>query len=115
MHARHDALRQQALIESSVAIHRDHTVQEQLIASVDSEYGTVLDTAQNLVNGATRSIDIVHTRRVSSPDRIASACSYRSAALKPSSATSAARRSSATISVTGRPRWESASSTNVVW
>ncbi|MEI5034555.1 hypothetical protein RB201_23040 [Streptomyces sp. S1A(2023)] len=61
----------QALIESSVAIHRDHTVQEQLIASVDGEYGTVLDTAQNLINGATRSIDIVHARPPTASDQAA--------------------------------------------
>ncbi|WDG27650.1 LuxR family transcriptional regulator [Streptomyces sp. CA-278952] len=61
----------QALIESSVAIHRDHTVQEQLIASVDGEYGTVLDTAQNLINGATRTIDIVHARPPSASDQAA--------------------------------------------
>lgn len=61
----------QALIESSVAIHRDRSVQEQLITAVDSSYGAVLDTARNLINGAARSIEIVHARRPSVSDQSA--------------------------------------------
>lgn len=64
-------LQVQALIESSVAIHRDRSVQEQLIRTVDSSYGTVLDSAQELINGATRSIEIVHARRPSVSDQTA--------------------------------------------
>ncbi|WP_077801270.1 response regulator transcription factor [Streptomyces sp. JHA26] len=64
-------LQVQALIESSVAIHRDRSVQQQLITPVDGGYGTVLDTAQELIAGATRSIEIVHARRPSVSDRIA--------------------------------------------
>ncbi|WP_412076451.1 LuxR family transcriptional regulator [Streptomyces xanthophaeus] len=64
-------LKVQALIESSVAIHRDRSVQEQLITAVDNSYGAVLDTARNLINGATRTIEIVHARRPSISDQSA--------------------------------------------
>ncbi len=52
-------------------MHRAHTAQEQLITSVAGEYGAVLETAQKLINGATRSIDIVHARRPSAADQAA--------------------------------------------
>ncbi|WP_404955537.1 LuxR family transcriptional regulator [Streptomyces sp. 147326] len=61
----------QSLIESSVAIHRDRSVQERLITTVDINYSTVLDTARELINGATRSIEIVHARRPSVSDQAA--------------------------------------------
>ncbi|MFG2718591.1 TrmB family transcriptional regulator sugar-binding domain-containing protein [Streptomyces sp. NPDC048416] len=61
----------QALIESSVAIHRDRSVQEQLITTVAGDYGAALDTARALIAGATRSIEIVHARRPSTSDRAA--------------------------------------------
>ncbi|MBL1081172.1 LuxR family transcriptional regulator [Streptomyces actinomycinicus] len=60
-----------ALIESSVAIHRDRSAQEQLITAVENDYAAVLDTARTLIRGATRSIDIVHARPPSASDRAA--------------------------------------------
>ncbi|MEU3373735.1 LuxR family transcriptional regulator [Streptomyces sp. NPDC006660] len=60
-----------ALIESSVAIHRDRSAQEQLITTVENDCAVVLDTARTLVKGASRSIEIVHARRPSVSDRAA--------------------------------------------
>ncbi|MET9610121.1 LuxR family transcriptional regulator [Streptomyces sp. NPDC006512] len=51
-----------ALIESTVAIHRDRSIREQQIAEVDGGYAPVLDTAANLIRGAVRTIDIVDAR-----------------------------------------------------
>lgn len=72
-HRREDELEQallevRALIESSVAIHRDRSAQEQLITSVENDYAAVLDTARALIEGASRSIEIVHARRPSASD-----------------------------------------------
>ncbi|MFJ3834118.1 TrmB family transcriptional regulator sugar-binding domain-containing protein [Streptomyces sp. NPDC090054] len=50
------------LLESTVAIHRDRSLQEQLIEVVENDYEVVLDTAQRLIESATESIDIVHAR-----------------------------------------------------
>nr|BCN28619.1 LuxR family transcriptional regulator [Streptomyces sp. SANK 60404] len=58
----HSLLKVRALIESTVALHRDRSVQEQLITTIDGSYDAVLDTARRLIAGAARSIDIVHAR-----------------------------------------------------
>lgn len=68
----HALLEVRALIESTVAIHRDRSVREQQIATVEGGYGAVLEAAQELIGGAVRSIDIVHARMPASseqPDR----------------------------------------------
>ncbi|MFB7503158.1 LuxR family transcriptional regulator [Streptomyces broussonetiae] len=75
-HRREDELEQallevRALIESSVAIHRDRSAQEQLITTVENDYAAVLDTAGTLIKGASRSIEIVHARQPSAADRAA--------------------------------------------
>ncbi|AZM56531.1 LuxR family transcriptional regulator [Streptomyces sp. WAC 01529] len=65
-----DALLQvRALIESTVALHRDRSLQESLITGLDSGYEAVLDQAQQLIASATQSIDIVHARRLASEER----------------------------------------------
>ncbi|MBW5483251.1 LuxR family transcriptional regulator [Streptomyces bambusae] len=66
-HATEDELEQallevRALIESTVAIHRDRSVREQQIATVDGGYAPVLHTAANLIRSAVRTIDIVDAR-----------------------------------------------------
>ncbi|MCX5203718.1 LuxR family transcriptional regulator [Streptomyces sp. NBC_00237] len=58
-----------ALIESTVAIHRDQSVREQQIATVDGDYSAVLDCALELIDGATRTIDIVHARMQASDEQ----------------------------------------------
>ncbi len=52
----------QALIELSIALHRDRSVKEQLITRLDGTCTDVLDTARALIEGATDSIDMVHAR-----------------------------------------------------
>ncbi|MEU9987484.1 TrmB family transcriptional regulator sugar-binding domain-containing protein [Streptomyces sp. NPDC048045] len=61
-------LQVQTLIESTVAIHRDRSVQEQRITVIDGGYRTVLRQARELIHGATRSIDIVHARMPDAQD-----------------------------------------------
>lgn len=56
------------LLESTVAIHRDRSLQEQLIRVVDNDYEVVLDTAHRLIESATESIDIVHARLLGSDE-----------------------------------------------
>nr|WP_203687691.1 LuxR family transcriptional regulator [Streptomyces sp. SID14515] len=58
-----------ALIESTVALHRDRNVQESLISSPGNDYDAVLDQGQRLIRAATRSIDIVHARQLASDER----------------------------------------------
>ncbi|GAA2711358.1 MULTISPECIES: LuxR family transcriptional regulator [Streptomyces] len=65
----HALLQVQALIESTVAIHRDRSFQEQLITVVDNDYGVVLDTAEALIRGARESIDIVHARHLAAEEQ----------------------------------------------
>ncbi|MFC5216347.1 helix-turn-helix transcriptional regulator [Streptomyces coerulescens] len=55
-------LKVRTLIESTVALHRDRSVEEQLITEVEGGYDVVLDTARRLIREATRTIDIVHAR-----------------------------------------------------
>lgn len=55
-------LQVQNLIESTVAIHRDRSLQEQQITVVDGGYEVVLGLAGDLISGASRTIDIVHAR-----------------------------------------------------
>ncbi|MEV8597539.1 LuxR family transcriptional regulator [Streptomyces sp. NPDC052012] len=55
-------LQVQTLIESTVAIHRDRSLQEQRITVVEGGYAVVLQQARDLISGATRTIDIVHAR-----------------------------------------------------
>ncbi|WP_406200609.1 LuxR family transcriptional regulator [Kitasatospora sp. NBC_01560] len=65
-----------ALIESTVAIHRDHSTRAQQISTVDGGYGPVLHTAATMIRNAVRSIDIVHARMPGAgelPDRGADA------------------------------------------
>lgn len=50
------------LIESTVALNRDRSVQEQLITEIEGGYDEVLATARRLICQATRTIDIVHAR-----------------------------------------------------
>lgn len=57
-------LKVHTLIESTVELHRDRSVQEQLITPVDGGYEGVLATARDLIGRATASIDIVHARMV---------------------------------------------------
>ncbi|MFE9701895.1 TrmB family transcriptional regulator sugar-binding domain-containing protein [Streptomyces sp. NPDC005930] len=52
-----------ALIETTVALHRSRSRQERLITILPQEYDVVLDTAQELITGARRSIDLVHARQ----------------------------------------------------
>ncbi|MFJ8589320.1 LuxR family transcriptional regulator [Streptomyces sp. NPDC093595] len=66
-HATKDELEQAlldvlALMESTVAIHRDRSIREQQIATVDGGYAPVLEHAANLIRGAVRTIDIVDAR-----------------------------------------------------
>jgi ATP/maltotriose-dependent transcriptional regulator MalT len=58
----HALLRVQTLIESTVAIHRDRSVQEQQITVVEGGYREVLRLAGELIASAARTIDIVHAR-----------------------------------------------------
>ncbi|MFJ3337927.1 LuxR family transcriptional regulator [Streptomyces sp. NPDC086766] len=65
-------LQVQNLIESTVAIHRDRSLQEQQITVVDGGYREVLALAEEFITGARRTIDIVHARMPGSeeePDR----------------------------------------------
>ncbi|MEY9994429.1 DNA-binding CsgD family transcriptional regulator [Streptomyces sp. V4I8] len=55
-------LKVRTLIESTVALHRDRSVEEQLITEIEGGYGVVLDTARRLIGQASRTIDIVHAR-----------------------------------------------------
>lgn len=50
----------QALIELSIALHRDRSVKEQLITRLDITAGEVPDTARELIAGAEHGIDMVH-------------------------------------------------------
>ncbi len=59
----HALLQVRALIESTVALHRDRNLQESLITGLENDYDIVLNTAQQLILDATRSIDLVHARR----------------------------------------------------
>ncbi|MFE2560896.1 LuxR family transcriptional regulator [Streptomyces sp. NPDC059352] len=52
----------QALIELSIALHRDRNVKERLITRLDGTCADVLDTVCELIDGATHSIDMVHAR-----------------------------------------------------
>ncbi|MFE0106731.1 LuxR family transcriptional regulator [Streptomyces sp. NPDC059009] len=65
----HALLEVRALIESTVAIHRDRNIREQRITAVDG-YSAVLREAGNLIKGAQRSIDIVHARPLVAGDRL---------------------------------------------
>jgi hypothetical protein len=58
----HALLEVQALIESTMAIHRGRSVRKQQIVTVEGGYGAVLDVAEELIASADRSIDIVHAR-----------------------------------------------------
>ncbi|MFD9375465.1 LuxR family transcriptional regulator [Streptomyces sp. NPDC059999] len=58
----HALLEVRALIESTVAIHRDRSTRAQQIATVDGGYGPVLHAAATLIRGAVQTIDIVHAR-----------------------------------------------------
>lgn len=51
-----------ALIESTMAIHRDRSARSQQIATVDGGYLPVLRAAGTLIRGAVRTIDIVDAR-----------------------------------------------------
>ncbi|WP_328930673.1 LuxR family transcriptional regulator (plasmid) [Streptomyces sp. NBC_00190] len=51
-----------ALIESTVAIHRDRSLRAQQITTVDGGYGPVLRAAGDIIRDAVRSIDIVDSR-----------------------------------------------------
>ncbi|MFJ9890477.1 LuxR family transcriptional regulator [Streptomyces sp. NPDC091287] len=62
-------LQVRALIESTVALHRDRNLQESLITGLDNDYDVVLDHAQRLIGSASRSIDIVHARKLGSDER----------------------------------------------
>lgn len=68
----HALLEVRELIESTVAIHRDRSLREQQIATVEGGYGAVLEAAEELIEGAAHTIDIVHARMPASseqPDR----------------------------------------------
>ncbi|MFG2132179.1 LuxR family transcriptional regulator [Streptomyces sp. NPDC048751] len=65
----HALLQVRALIESTVALHRDRSLQEGLITGIENDYDAVLDEAQKLILGASRSIDIVHARRLGAGER----------------------------------------------
>ncbi|MFD7237427.1 LuxR family transcriptional regulator [Streptomyces syringium] len=59
------ALREiRALIENAVSQHRSQLTGSRLIDTVDGGYGEILDTAQELINGAVESVDIIHGRSV---------------------------------------------------
>lgn len=58
-----------ALIESTVAIHRERLVQQQLITTVEGGYAAVLDAARHLIAGSDTSIEIVHARPLSPEER----------------------------------------------
>ncbi|MFJ3928521.1 LuxR family transcriptional regulator [Streptomyces sp. NPDC090022] len=51
-----------ALIESTVAIHRDRSIRAQQITTVEGGYAPVLHAAASLIRGAVRTIDIVDAR-----------------------------------------------------
>ncbi|MBX7553625.1 LuxR family transcriptional regulator [Streptomyces sp. tea 10] len=55
-------LQVQSLIDSTVAIHRDRSLQETRITVVDGGYQAARDLMADLVAGASRTIDIVHAR-----------------------------------------------------
>ncbi|MGW7094158.1 LuxR family transcriptional regulator [Streptomyces sp. NPDC054874] len=57
-----------ALIESTVALHRDRNIQESLISGLENDYDVVLDEGQRLIRTASRSIDIVHARQLGSDE-----------------------------------------------
>ncbi|GKQ35501.1 LuxR family transcriptional regulator [Streptomyces sp. A012304] len=59
----------QSLIETTMALHRSRSREEALITVLDQDYDAVLDQAQQLIAGATRSIDIVHARRRGSDEQ----------------------------------------------
>ncbi|GCB51422.1 LuxR family transcriptional regulator [Streptomyces sp. NL15-2K] len=65
----HALLQVRALIESTVALHRDRNHQESLITGLENDYDAVLDAAQRLILSASHSIDIVHARRLGSDER----------------------------------------------
>ncbi|XIJ56617.1 TrmB family transcriptional regulator sugar-binding domain-containing protein [Kitasatospora hibisci] len=58
-----------AMIESTVAMHRDRYSTDRMLSNVEGDYDAVLDTAHEIIVGATTSIDIVHARRVAGEDR----------------------------------------------
>ncbi|QKW22426.1 LuxR family transcriptional regulator [Kitasatospora sp. NA04385] len=58
-----------ALIESTVAINRDRYSADRLVTTLTGPYRRVLDTAERMIAGARRSIDIVHARRLQEEDR----------------------------------------------
>ncbi|TXS06836.1 LuxR family transcriptional regulator [Streptomyces sp. col6] len=58
----HALLEVRELIESTVAIHRDRSLRERRITTVEGGYGAVLEAAEELIGGAVHSIDIVHAR-----------------------------------------------------
>jgi hypothetical protein len=60
-------LKVRTLIESTVALHRDRSVEGQLITEIEGGYDVVLDTARDLIRQSSRTIDIVHAR-VAGPD-----------------------------------------------
>ncbi|MFD7257531.1 LuxR family transcriptional regulator [Streptomyces sp. NPDC059874] len=51
-----------ALIESTVAMHRDRSTRSQQISTVEGGYQSVLQAADDLIRGAARTIDIVDAR-----------------------------------------------------
>ncbi|MGC9498902.1 LuxR family transcriptional regulator [Streptomyces sp. WG7] len=59
----------QALIETTVALHRSRSREEELITVLPQDYDTVLDEAHGLIAGARRTIDIVHARRRGSDEQ----------------------------------------------
>jgi ATP/maltotriose-dependent transcriptional regulator MalT len=65
----HSLLQIRTLIESTVALHRNRNLQQSLITNLDNDYNIVLDEAQRLILSASRSIDIVHARRLGSDER----------------------------------------------
>ncbi|MFJ7205905.1 TrmB family transcriptional regulator sugar-binding domain-containing protein [Streptomyces sp. NPDC098789] len=56
------------LLESTVAMHRGRSLQEQVISVLENDYEVVLDTAHRLIESATESIDIVHARLLGSDE-----------------------------------------------
>ncbi|WP_156727273.1 helix-turn-helix transcriptional regulator [Streptomyces apocyni] len=53
------------LIDAAVTQHRGQLAGSRLINTVDGGYGEILRTAQELIDGAERTIDIIHGRNVS--------------------------------------------------
>ncbi|MFI6844974.1 LuxR family transcriptional regulator [Kitasatospora sp. NBC_00085] len=58
-----------ALIESTVVMHRDRYSDDRLITTVGGRYDAILDTAEEMIEGARTSIDIMHARRLQGEDR----------------------------------------------